>query len=105
MMLANTRRLVLIAGAVLAAIVLFVFVVHTPPVRRAVLRYVIADVQRRYAIRIEASRLDYNLAALTFGLADVRVAAERTPDAPFFEADYVRAALARRVLTGIVAID
>src|ERR1051326_2502111 len=99
MMHVRSKRLALIAAALAVAAGLFVLVVHTPPVRRAVLRYVIADVQRRYAIRIEASRLDYNLAALTFGLADVRVAAERTPDAPFFEADYVRAALARRVLT------
>jgi hypothetical protein len=73
-----------------------VLVVHTPPVRRAVLRYVIAEVQRRYGIRIEASRLDYNLAALTVGLADVRIAADRTPSGSFFAADYLHAALARR---------
>ena len=87
------RRLALVAAAVLIAVGLLLLVVHTPPVRRAVLRYVVSEVQRRYAIRIEASRLDYNLAALTIGLADVRIAAERTPDRPFFEASYVRAAL------------
>src|ERR1051325_8155310 len=69
------RRLAITAAAVLIAVVVFVLVVHTPPVRRAVLRYVVAEVQRRYAIRIEASRLDYNLAELTIGLADVRVTA------------------------------
>src|ERR1051325_2925507 len=111
------RRLAITAAAVLIAVVVFVLVVHTPPVRRAVLRYVVAEVQRRYAIRIEASRLDYNLAELTIGLADVRVTAlsaeargataeaERTADQPFFEAGYVRAALARRTLTGAVAFD
>jgi len=99
------RRLALVAGAVLVAAGLFVLVVHTPPVRRAVLRYVVAEVQRRYGIRIEAARLDYNLSALTIGLSQVRMAAERTPDLPFFQADYVRAALARRALTGLVAFD
>ena len=53
------------------------------PVRRMVLRYTIAEVRRRYAIRIEAARLDYNLAALTIGLAQVRIAADRTPDLHF----------------------
>src|SRR5712691_7180260 len=102
MMLAGMRRLGLVAGAVIAAVALFVLVVHTPPVRRFVLRYTIAEVERRYAIRIEASRLDYNLPALTLGLADVRIAAVRTPNLPFFEADYVRAALPTRALTGVV---
>ena len=99
------KRLALVAGAALVAIGLFVLVVHTPPVRRAVLRYVVAEVQRRYAIRIDAARLDYNLPALTVGLAQVRIAADRTPDFPFFQADYVSAALASRALTGIVAFD
>ncbi|HYS26461.1 MAG TPA: hypothetical protein VEP46_12680, partial [Vicinamibacterales bacterium] len=99
------RRLALVAGAGLVAVGLFVLVVHTPPVRRAVLRYVVAEVQRRYGIRIEAARLDYNLPALTVGLSQVRIAAQRTPELPFFQADYVSAALASRALTGIVAFD
>ena len=105
MMLAGMRRLALVAAAVLVAAGLLVLVVHTPPVRRAVLRYVVAEVQRRYGIRIEAARLDYNLPALTIGLSQVRIAALRTPTLPFFEADYIRAALASRALTGIVAFD
>src|SRR6267142_2100357 len=99
------RRLALVAGAGLVAVGLFVLVVHTPPVRRAVLRYVVAEVQRRYGIRIEAARLDYNLPALTVGLSQVRIAAQRTPELPFFQADYVSAALATRALTGIVGFD
>jgi outer membrane protein assembly factor BamA/autotransporter translocation and assembly factor TamB len=99
------KRLVLTAGALLVVAGLFVLAVHTPPVRRLVLRYVVADVQRRYGIRIEAARLDYNLRALTIGLAQVRIAALRTPTLPFFEADYIRAALASRALTGIIAFD
>ena len=64
MMLAGMRRLALVAGAVLVAVVLFVLVVHTPPVRRMVLRYTIAEVRRRYAIRIEAARPRMNLSRL-----------------------------------------
>src|SRR4051812_32498558 len=99
------KRLALAAAAIVIAAGVFVLVVHTPPVRRAVLRYAIGEMQRRYGIRIQAARLDYNLPALTLGLADVQVAAERTADRPFFQADYVRAALARRALMGLVAFD
>src|SRR4029077_8684320 len=74
-------------------------------VRRLVLRYVAAEVQQRYGVRIAAARLDYNLAALRVGLAGLRVAANASPDLPFFEADYVAVSLPRRVLAGVVAFD
>src|SRR5262245_11737839 len=99
------KRLGLLAAAAVALVVVFVLVVHTPPFRRLVLRYVIGEVQRRYAMRIEAARLDYNLAALTLGLADVRLAADRTPTVPFFEAGYIAVALPSRVLVGTIAFD
>jgi hypothetical protein len=99
------KRLGLLAAAAVALVVVFVLVAHTPPFRRLVLRYVVSEVQRRYAIRVDASRLDYNLAALTLGLADVRLAADRTPSAPFFEASYIGVALPSRVLVGTSAFD
>src|SRR5262245_33965899 len=99
------KRLGLLAAAAVALVVVFVLVVHTPPFRRLVLRYVIAEVQRRYAMRVDASRLDYNLAALTLGLADVRLAADRTPSTPFFEAGYVQVALPSGALLGTIAFD
>src|SRR5262245_43218288 len=99
------KRLGPLAAAAVALGVVFVLVVHTPPFRRMVLRYVIDEVQRRYALRIEAARLDYNLAALKLGLADVRLAADRPPSAPFFEAGYVGVALPSRVLVGTIAFD
>ena len=89
---------------VLAAGVLAV-VVHTPAFRRLVLRYAVAEVQRRYGIRLEAERLDYNLASLTIGLAQIRISVDRSPDTPFFEADYLHASLPRRMLMGIIALD
>jgi outer membrane protein assembly factor BamA/autotransporter translocation and assembly factor TamB len=99
------KRFWLLAAAVVALAVVFVLVAHTPPFRRFVLRYVISEVQRRYAIRIDASRLDYNLARLTLGLGEVRLAADRTPSAPFFEADYVQVAFPSRVLVGTISFD
>jgi len=99
------KRLGLLAAAAVSLVVVFVLVAHTPPFRRLVLRYVVSEVQRRYAIRVDASRLDYNLAALTLGLADVRLAADRTPSAPFFEAGYVHVALPSGALLGTIAFD
>ena len=99
------RRIRFLALALVLAAGVIALVVHTPPVRRLVLRYAIADVQRRYGIRIDAARLDYNLASLSVGLAQIRMAAERSPNLPFFEADYVRASLPRRALMGSVAFD
>ena len=99
------KRLGLLAAGAVALVVVFVLVVHTPPFRRLVLRYVVGEVQRRYALRIDAVRLDYSLAALTLGLADVRLAADRTPSAPFFEARYIGVALPSRVLFGTIAFD
>src|SRR5262245_18685066 len=99
------KRLALLAAAAVALVVVFVLVVQTPPFRRLVLRYVIDQVQRRYALRIDAARLDYNLATLTLGLADVRLAADRTPTEPFFEAVYVGVDVPSRVLSGTIAFD
>ena len=69
-------------GAVLVAGV----VAHLSPVRLAVLRYAVAQLDQRTGIRLEASGLDYNLLTLSAALADVRVSMGASPDQPFFEA-------------------
>ena len=99
------RRMGLLALALVFVATLIAVVVHTPAFRRLVLRYAIAEVQRRYGIRLEAARLDYNLTSLRIGLAEIRISVERSPAAPFFEGDYLRAPLSRRVLMGIIALD
>jgi len=99
------RRMGLLALALVFVATLIAVVVHTPAFRRLVLRYAVAEVQRRYGIRLEAARLDYNLPSLSIGLAQLRLSVDRSRDAPFFEADYLRAALARRVLTGMIALE
>ncbi|MBI3050401.1 MAG: translocation/assembly module TamB domain-containing protein [Acidobacteria bacterium] len=99
------RRLVVVAAALALTGAAFVLLVHTPPIRRAALRYALPAIERHYGLRLEASRLDYNLAALRVGLADVRLSAPASPDEPFFSADYVSVTLARRALVGPVAFD
>jgi outer membrane protein assembly factor BamA/autotransporter translocation and assembly factor TamB len=91
-----------IAVAVAAALIL-VLLAHAPVARGAALRYALAAVQRNYGLTLRAERLDYNLATLRIGLAGLRVAAEGSPDEPFFEGDYVSVALPAGILLGNVA--
>jgi hypothetical protein len=56
------RRAAIVVLALATGVAALVLVVHAPFVRARVLQYVITTVQERYGIRIEASRLDYNLA-------------------------------------------
>jgi outer membrane protein assembly factor BamA/autotransporter translocation and assembly factor TamB len=98
------RRLGLFVIAVVLLIAAAAFLVHTPFVRARVLRYAVTALENQYGIRVEASRLDYNLVSLRVGLADVRVsAAGKQP--PFFEARYVAVAVPRRTLLGDVVFD
>jgi len=96
--------LAILAAPIVLAIVLAI-VVHTPPVRGFVLRYAVAETQRRFGIRVEAARLDYNLISLSVGLAQARVTADRAGAVPLFEADYLRVSLPWRALTGVLAFD
>jgi outer membrane protein assembly factor BamA len=99
------RRLLVVAAAVAAIGAALVLLLHAPPVRRAVLRYALPEIERQYGLRLEASRLDYNLAALRIGLADVRLAAPHSLDEPIFSAAFVSVTLARTSLLGTLAFD
>jgi hypothetical protein len=99
------RRFVVVAAALAAIGAAFALLLHAPPVRRAALRYALPVVERQYGLRLDASRLDYNLAALRIGLADVRLAAPHSLDEPFFSAAYVSVTLARSSLLGVLAFD
>ena len=83
-----TTFLIIVAALVVAA-VLCVLLLHAPFTRSAVLGYVLPGIEREYQLQLTASRLDYNLAAMRVGLADVRLAAPHAVDEPFFTADYV----------------
>ncbi len=99
------RRSAVVLGVLVATAVLIVVLVHVPFVRAAALRYAISTVEDQYDLRLEASRLDYNLATLRIGLADLRLSAVHSPEEPFVTADYLSVALPWRVVVGDVAFD
>ena len=86
---ARATTFLIVVAALAAGAVLFVLLLHAPFTRSAVLGYVLPRIEREYRLQLTASRLDYNLAAMRVGLADVRLAAPHAVDEPFFTADYV----------------
>ncbi len=98
------RRLGLFVAATVLLIGAAVLFVHAPFVRARVLQYALTTLEKQYGLRVEASRLDYNLASLRVGLADVRVSAV-AKQPPFFEAAYVAVTVPRRTLLGDVSFD
>ena len=89
----------------LAAAVLLAVLVHAPFVRAAALRYAVRTIEEQYDLHLDASRLDYNLAALRIGLADLRVSALDARDEPFVTADYLSVTLPWRTVLGYVAFN
>ena len=99
------RRAAIVVLALVTGVAALVLVLHTPFVRGRVLRYALATVQEQYGIRVEAARLDYNLAALRVGLAGIRISSLTSPGEPFFRAEYLSATLTRGALLGDVAFE
>jgi outer membrane protein assembly factor BamA/autotransporter translocation and assembly factor TamB len=97
------RRLGVAAVIAATLVVAAAIIVHTPPVRAAVLRYAVATIQKQYGLRLDAASLDYNLASLRIALDALRVSAPGEP--PFVEADRVDVSLARSIWSGVVAFD
>jgi len=84
-------------------LLVLVFALHVPFVRRAVLSYARAAVERNSGVTLDAGRLDYNLAALRVGLASVRLSTPGFESEPFFEAEYVSVTLPFGALLGDLA--
>ncbi len=95
----------IVFGVLVAAAVLLVVLVHAPFFRAAALRYAVRTVEKQYDLHLAASRLDYNLAALRIGLADLRVSALHSRDEPFITADYLSVTLPWRAVLGDVAFN
>lgn len=88
-----------VLGGVIAFLGLLLAGLHTPPVRRFVLRQGIRILNEQ-GIGFEASRLDYNLFGLRVDLRDVKVQSRQTPDLPpLVVADWLHADLDLRSLT------
>ena len=76
---------------------------HAPFVRRAALIRILPAVEEAFNLRLEASRLDYSLATLRIGLADVALSRPDMASEPFFTADYLSVVLPWRALVGEIA--
>lgn len=87
-------------GLVVTLVVLLV-VVHLPPVRALVFRQVAGALRTGLDLDLQAASLHYNLLTLRAELRDVRLAAVRTPDAPFLEAQAVTARFGPSTLIGV----
>jgi outer membrane protein assembly factor BamA/autotransporter translocation and assembly factor TamB len=98
------RRIGIVIAALVAAAGMLLLLIHLPIVRRGVLDYARSRLQRDFRLVLDASRLDYNLATLSIGLADVRVSAEGQTEEPFFESEYVAVQLSRSVFVGRVLV-
>ena len=83
------RRIGQFAVALTAISVAAVLLVHAPFVRRAVLRYAVSLVEQQYGVRLEAERLDYNLATMRIGVSrpggNTSITPPRIANSPFSE--------------------
>src|SRR5438874_9456236 len=70
-----------ILAGILAVLVLFVALLHTPPVRRFALKQAI-QILAREGIDFDASEIDYNLLNLTATLGHVTVRSRQPPALP-----------------------
>lgn len=99
-------RLVRTVGFAAVAACGIALLLHTPPARRQVLAWIAREARVRAGLLVEAGRLDYNLAAGTVRVADVRLRRAGTPPAgspvpvPFLEAGAVEIHLDGRALVG-----
>ena len=95
-----------ILAGILALMVLFVAVLHTPPVRRYALKQAI-QILAREGVDFDASSVDYNLLNLTATLGHVTVRSRQTPDLPpVLQADHVRVDInLRKLLHGAFYLE
>jgi outer membrane protein assembly factor BamA/autotransporter translocation and assembly factor TamB len=101
----TVRAVLKVAAVAAVCAAALLLLLHAPFVRRAAFRYAVAAVEAQYGLRLEASRLDYNLAAFHVGLADLRLSALHAPGEPFLEADYLSVTLPVRTVLGLVAFE
>lgn len=98
-------RLAAWAGGIAAALLLIVaLVVHTPPVRRAVLRRAVAVAADRVGLAISADTLRYNLLLLRATLTGVAARADGAAE-PVLTADTIEITIPRSALFGPFAIE
>lgn len=93
-----SRKLLVIACAVLGAIALFAALVHTPPVRARALAFALERLRTDYGLEVRAERFDYNLLTFETRLRGVTIAAVEDRDEPFLRIDDIRVNLPWTIL-------
>jgi outer membrane protein assembly factor BamA len=99
------RRLGIAAALVLVLLAALLVIVHTPPVRNAVLRRAVAELESRFNLALTAERIDYNLIRLRVTLGGVRLAAAGMTAEPFLTAGEAEVTLPRSALLGPFALE
>ena len=97
-------RLVRIIVAAAAAALIAVAILHSPPFRERVLRYVAAQAAAAGYV-VHADAIDYNLFTLSAHLSGLTVATSGAASTPFFAAKDVRASLPWSVAAGKIGLD
>ena len=98
------RRLAIGLAAIVALLLLAGLALHTSLVRDRILRWALERAHAEAGVRIEAGRLDYNLAALTATVHDVTITALDS-GTPFLRAEAIVLDLPWTVLTGTLAVQ
>jgi outer membrane protein assembly factor BamA/autotransporter translocation and assembly factor TamB len=94
----------IVAGLFLLITVLIV-ILHTPPVRRSVLRWASGTLQKRFGLQLDARELTYDLLRRRVSLVGLRLASTATVDTPFFTADYVDVVAMPSIWLGRIGIE
>ena len=99
------RRWFATALMVVVATGLLLALIHTPIVRSWMLSYAARTLDERFDIRLEATRIDFNLLTLDFELHQVSVASSAQPDLPFLTAERARANLPWSAVLGTLSFS
>src|SRR5215471_6031595 len=97
-------RLVRILAGVAAASLIAVAVLHAPPFRARVLRYVTAKAAAAGFV-VRAAAIDYNLFTLSAHISGLTVATQGAAATPFFAVKELRASLPWSVAAGRFGFD
>jgi len=87
-----------------AAVLIAAAIVHSPPFRQRVLRYVSAKVAATGYV-VQAETIDYNLFTLSAHLSGVTIATPSAAATPFFAAKELRASVPWSIVTGRFSVN
>ena len=102
----RVRRVLAISTiAVVAILVAALLILHTNPVQSRLLNWSIAELERRFDLKLSADNLHYNLARRRVTLTNVKLAALGHLDQPFFSANAITVQLPWAAYRGRLRFD